>query len=557
MNSQPAAGLSRYLALGFVPLCAWGMLSALLLHLIAVRSVFIQGGDDRLRLAVLAFAGGVVFLQRLMATQGGEHAEVYKWALILTMALFTISHSMSYRLPIHPMLVILANGIIFAVLYWVGMKITSACAVDSDDKSAVASEIGVFSRARRLRTDHDTLPQDAPRNKRATAGRAGRKLAEQPVLPTWQEKLAPQHPGRILFYFSIFAIPAFGLGGLLLDPSHGGISLLGMNLFLYLFCALSLLFLSSFGQLSAYFEQREVALPEVIGVTWLSLGFVCVILVILMAFLFPQPPSAAGGFVRDRIVARYEGFKSNSGVREQGVSDQQSPGKGSGGGAQPTGAQKAGSGSAGQQNGNTEGGGRKIAEARAQAQMEKDAEVDKVIPKVDDRRMQGAQEGVQKIFDFLLKALGVLALIAGVIVAIVVVMAIWGGIGARSVKLRNLFPKRAKEKKEQGPEKSKRRSEKFGSFPDPATAGVTGNADDLVHYLWDATLARCADAGEECTPDQTPYEFLRTEPATLQKIQHDAQILAGWLLHAEYSGQPVPSSAVPELMRYWSQLKAL
>ncbi|MGI8907715.1 MAG: DUF4129 domain-containing protein [Candidatus Sumerlaeaceae bacterium] len=555
MNSQRDAGLSRYVALGLVPLCAWGLLSALLLHLIAVRSSFIQGGEDRLRMAVLAFAGGVVLLQRLAATQGGEHAQAYKWALIAAMVLFTLHHSVTYRLLVHPGLVFFANGCIFTVLYWVGTRITRACAVDSDDKSAVAAEMGIFGkRARRLRVDEEQLP-DARRPKRRALfpGSASKVPSPAPSL-SWQEKLAPQHPGRVLFYFSLFAIPAFGIGGLLLDPKLGGAALLGMNVFLYLFCVLALLFLSSYGQLAAYFDHRNVVLPEIIGITWLSLGFVAVVLIVGISFLLPQPPSPAGDFVRGRMVARYDGWKSSAGVREPGLEDG-TPGKGSGGKGKAAGGGQKGASKTGGTSGQQQTGGGDAAQSQAEVQASREAGLDKAYIKPEKTGVESAQEGFQKIFDFLLKALGVITIIAGVIVMLVVAMAIWMGISGRAGTLRGLFPKRTRSRKEKTAVKELKKSQTFSNYPDPASVGIS-SADDLVHYLWEATLARCADAGEPCLPDQTPLEFLRTEPVSLHTIEAEAHTLARWLLHAEYSGEPIPESALPELLNYWRCLSS-
>jgi len=60
----------------------------------------------------------------------------------------------------------------------------------------------------------------------------------------------------VLLYFSLFAIPAFGLGGFLFtaaDPTQR--MRLGVFIFIYLWCALALLSLSSLNQMRVYFEK--------------------------------------------------------------------------------------------------------------------------------------------------------------------------------------------------------------------------------------------------------------------------------------------------------------
>lgn len=230
-----------------------------------------------MRLAVLAFAAGVILLQRLIRSQGEAHARAYAWAIGAAMMLFAMHNAFTYRLPVHPLIVLFFNLLIFGALWWVVHKITDACSADSPEAIAAASESGS------LRGLRFNLPRGAriedPQTIEALAdsGASNRR---------WAEKLPASHPGRILLYFSLFAIPAFGLGVYLFGEDDPHRSRLGLLLFLYLWCILALLFLSSLSQLSNYFETRGVSLPESVGLTWLGIGFSMVTLVLVASFFF-------------------------------------------------------------------------------------------------------------------------------------------------------------------------------------------------------------------------------------------------------------------------------
>lgn len=547
----PAAGLSRYLVNGLVPLCIWGMLSALILHLIEVRSLFIRGGEERLRLAVLAFSLGVILSQRLAAGQGRETALGYRVALAGAMALFTLYHAFAYRIPVHPLIVAMTNGVIFAALWWVGTRITEACSVDSEEGAAAAVETGILARSRHIRREMDT---ERPGHANVSEGHSMRVdsglLSSAEAEKLWKERLPARHPGRILFYFSLVAVPAFGLGMYLFGSDRSAAIVLGAHLFLYLWCALSLLFLSSYNLLAAYFDKRRVTLPEIVGMTWLAIGFSVVCVVVPLAFLLPQPPSPAGDFVRERLVATYRGWVSEHGWKEDlgrsGPDDRSRDVVHEGGGER--GGAQAGSG----------GQGRSAAEQRAARQLDHESGVDKtyVVKDMGEGRVEAAREEVRKFFDFCLKAILMIGGGAAAVALVVVLYVIGTGLLAQLSTARPLLrrpARRPKEKKDKRPVPETRAT--FSAYANPFSAGADFDDEHLVRHLWQATLAWCEEAGCPCGPDQTPFEFLDSSPEALRGLEAPARRLAHWLMHVEFSRQPLPTRAFKELHDYWVKLQ--
>ncbi len=556
---RQAVSPSNVLTATLIPVCIWGIVSALLIHLIEIRSIFIQGGEGRLRVAALAFAAGVILLQRLIRTQGETHARIYAWAIGGVMLLFSMHNAVSYRLPVHPLIVLFFNVLIFGALWWIVHKITEACSADSPEAIAAASESGSlrglqfgFRRAGRSAvSDELTRPTDSETQDKL-----------------WAEKLPSSHPGRILLTFSLFAIPAFGLGVYLFGEDDPHRSRLGVLLFLYLWCVLALLFLSSLSQLSHYFETRGVSLPESVGLTWLAMGFSMVTFVLIAAFFLPQPESVSSLYVREQVEVAYEGWEASRGIKEI-TPDEGAPGAGDrdgGGGSADASADSLSRGSGG---GEASDGG---ADRKGQGDSNKerfetnregnsDTRGDAVSKPPDRRSASRKSRGEASALDrFFLRAFTVaiwIGAVAAGFVLIALAISLLKGASGSLAEFR--FRRRKSKRKEMATAPRDRTipAAALRRFGDPFSGPTRlEDGDELVRYLWKATLAWCAEFGTPCESGQTPSEFLSLEPEALRGFEEQARYLAGMLNFSEFSGQPVGESARPRLHEYWKLLQA-
>lgn len=538
---QRDGSLSKFLTAILIPVCTWGLICSLVLHLIELRSLFVQGGEWRLRLATLAFAAGVVLLQRLTATQGKSVAHGYAIALGVAITLFALHNALAYRLPAHPGLVFLFNEICFLILWWVGYKTTSAYAKHFDEAEDAAAEYGLLAR------------------RRQRAREVKKELTDEEREALWRERLKGRHPGLVLLYFSLFAIPAFGLGVYLFEAGDPAVQLrlvrLGVLLFVYLWCAFCLLFLSSLSRLRAYFEKREVTLPEMVGLWWLVIGFLVSTSALVVAAFLPQPPSVPGSFVRNRMVSVYRGWESRFGVKDT--------------------VSRSGAGSA---QGRGGGGSRDVkywnGKAVGKALESRYSEIDKLGDKYlsEAQRNTGFEpeyrnmitlaasvnESFQDVFDWILKAIAIIVLICAAVVILVLLVTFWRGLsegvgGLR--RLRSAAKSRRQKKKKKPGELEALKGRKFLDYANPflgARGQRTGDA--LVRYLWEAMLAFCGDFGTPCTADQTPLEYVSTSPAALDGFEDSARFIAETLTYSEFSGQPVPDTTIPALRKFWEDL---
>ncbi len=559
---QRAVGISSLIGAIFIPLCIWGMVSALTLHLIEIRSIFIEGGENRLRLATLAFAAGVVLVQRLSAQEGKSTASAYAWALGAVITMFAMHNAYAYRLPVHPMIVFAFNQAIFMTLWWVGRKLTATCSVDSDVQITAAADAGIFSTfgrgARRgegpkKRKEFDPFA-DPEQTALAEAAEAAKLEKDKEQL--WTKRLPANHPGRMIFYFSLVAVPAFGLGVYLFSPDSQGRFYLGALLFVYIWCAISLLFLSSLAQVRAYFVTRGVTLPEQIGIPWLGLGFALVSLAVIAAFLLPQPATTSGLYVRDSIVSVYHGWESSRGIND------------SVGG--PESEMKAHRSSDAGKNGSS-GNDRMTHERVDQIMAERGKAVEgtgdeyaQSVHKAEGGRYENylrlradANETLGKVMSVVVKVVLVIGGIAALIVIYILLMSFIRSAreGMAGLVWRRGKKVRKRRKKKRRPGEPEFEPVRFRKFADPFLGShALSDGDAIVRYLWEAMLAYCADGGAPCAPDQTPREFVESGAEPLDGFEAPARFIADIFTFSEYSSQPIPEAMFPELKRFWSDL---
>ena len=100
----------------------------------------------------------------------------------------------------------------------------------------------------------------------------------------------PHPPGLWVVYFSLVALPLFGIGQMLLpggdtDSRRAGFAFL----FVYMAATVGLLLTTSFLGLRRYLRQRHLKMPGIIAFGWLKFGAGVACLVLAAALLLPRP----------------------------------------------------------------------------------------------------------------------------------------------------------------------------------------------------------------------------------------------------------------------------
>lgn len=233
--------------------------------------VFYRGElAGNVRWVVFWFVLAVVLVARIGIEQGSGHAAVYGLALAAATWLYLVWLHPAYVLGI----------ILLGVIWWCANKLTRDCTLIDEDEDA--SGRGLLQAA-----SSKEIPEEEEKSESS-----GKKLAARTVAPGKNKRRAPrQHPpGLWVVYFSLAALPLFGIGQMLLRDGDTASRRAGLTLlFIYMTAALGLLLTTSFLGLRRYLRQRLLAMPGSIAFGWIRFGVGVGAVVLVMALLVPRP----------------------------------------------------------------------------------------------------------------------------------------------------------------------------------------------------------------------------------------------------------------------------
>jgi hypothetical protein len=252
-----------YLVTALSPLLIMLLVGSLVFFLI---EVFYRGEmAGGIRWVMFWFVGAIVLVSRIGIEQSPGHAAIYGAALAGATWIFLMMT--------HP--AFLVGIVLLALVWWSSHKLVRDCTlIDDQDDS---SDKGLLEKA--------NVTQKANAKKDHPKGTNDRKRKAP-------ESTKKKHsPGRCLLYYSLAALPLFGIGQLFLNGSPDGTQNQAGFLFLtlYLLATAGLLLSTSFLGLRRYLRQRTLKMPGGIASTWLLSGTKVACVVFFIAWLFPRP----------------------------------------------------------------------------------------------------------------------------------------------------------------------------------------------------------------------------------------------------------------------------
>ena len=270
MNSpKPAKTLADYMVIGISPVLIMLLVGSLSFFLV---QVFYRGeAVGSVRWVAFWFVMAVVLVSRIGIEQGAGHAAVYGLALA--------GATWIYLVQIHP--AYLLGVILLGTVWWCAHKLTWDCTVIDDDADASGS--GLLQTAAEGRK---FKPEAAP------SGPAGKKTAARSGFKNDRKRRAaiPHPPGLWVVYFSLLALPLFGIGQMLVPVGDTASRRAGFAfLFVYMAATVGLLLTTSFLGLRRYLRQRHLKMPGLIAFGWLKFGAGVAGLVLAIALLLPRP----------------------------------------------------------------------------------------------------------------------------------------------------------------------------------------------------------------------------------------------------------------------------
>jgi len=313
--------LADYVAIAISPVLIMTLVGSLVFFLLEV--VYRGEHSTRIQWVLICFVGGMVLVARIGIEQGVEQAQLYGGVLLVVALLFTFRFLDAFTV---------AAGLLCLIAFC-AWKLTWDCTLvdDSEDASGegllratgLEVEAGPGGMAapegaaggstaspalRSLVVEGSTEAQRPAAVKEELPGvRApvptvlvsGRGLAEEAERKAeWAERSAkrqkktrkPHAPGVWVVYFSLAALPLFGLGQLLIPATQSGRRGYAFGLLVvYVASGLGLLLTTSFLGLRRYLRQRGVTMPGGVTRAWLLLGLAMAVGVLGLATLLPRP----------------------------------------------------------------------------------------------------------------------------------------------------------------------------------------------------------------------------------------------------------------------------
>ncbi|HUE13778.1 MAG TPA: DUF4129 domain-containing protein [Planctomycetaceae bacterium] len=282
--------LADYVVIAISPVLIMTLVGSLAFFLLELSY---QGQYEmRLKWILFWFVLASVLVARIAIEHGKEHASLFGCALIAVVGLAAIRLVDAFLLA----------WLLLAISWWCTWKLTWDCTL-IDDREDASGE-GLLQAAG-FSAGTGTL-RAPPLPAGETVGRGTDLLVPDTGPPPKTEEEEPNGggrdvdpeanhrrihaPGKWVVYFSLAALPLFGVGQLLIPARDTAARAYGFGLLaVYVASALGLLLTTSFLGLRRYLRQRKLQMPTAMAGSWLGMGTALAIALLCLAMLLPQP----------------------------------------------------------------------------------------------------------------------------------------------------------------------------------------------------------------------------------------------------------------------------
>jgi hypothetical protein len=332
---RPQKTLADYVAIAVCPALIMALTCSLMYFLLAV--LYAGPHDDRMRWAVFFFVMGVVLIARIsMMSEIADRAKFY--GIFLAIAGAAVVNKYIEYPEHHPLkpIALLVNLGIMALIWWSAHRLTWDCTLIDDEEDA--SGQGLLEAAG---LEQSAAAGSAPGPVAASKEPPATEIPEEPT-PWWQRLLghgkkrkAGHTPGVWIVYYSLAALPLFGLGQMMIpvdQPERRRYAF--WLLAIYVAAGLGLLLATSFLGLRRYLRQKRLQMPAAMTGVWLLVGGAFVLAILFIAALLPRPNpehyNLASVFQgKDQRASKYDvlgGKGAKKGEGRQGSSPSDKPG---------------------------------------------------------------------------------------------------------------------------------------------------------------------------------------------------------------------------------------
>jgi hypothetical protein len=262
-----------YVVIALSPLLIMVLVGSLCFFLLEVgyRGQF----SGRLHWILFWYVVATVGIARISMEEGAERASVYGLGLVGAVALAVL------RFLDSPWIA----WSLMALVWWCAHKLTWDCTLIDDEQDA--SGEGLLQVAGLEEgLEADAAKGDDDDDEQETRPAWWRRMFESPE----QRRKRPHAPGVWVIYFSLAALPLFGLGQALIPSADIGRRQQAFWLLVwYVASGMGLLLTTSFLGLRRYLRQRKLEMPLTMTGAWLGVGAALIVILILVTMLVPRP----------------------------------------------------------------------------------------------------------------------------------------------------------------------------------------------------------------------------------------------------------------------------
>lgn len=593
-DNRESPSLMDILVVAISPALIMAMVGSLVFFLVDI--FYVGKYEERLNYTLFFFVFGMVLVSRISIEMGSGRAMVYGLALgaVVWIAMQTF---LQYA-PGGPLAPIagLINLILMGIVWWAAHKLTWDCTFI--DERREASDRGLLAAAGLEKTPgtrqvrQQTLDPDVVTD----------VTVEENPNEGWWERLErrmkerrekPHTPGLWVIYFSLAALPIFGLGQSLIpaeDDARRGYAFRLM--LIYVASGMGLLLTTSFLGIRRYLIQRGMPMPMKMTGVWLALGAALIFGFLVVGAILPRPYSEtpiidfAGAGSEDRDASKNAIFDDSAGKGEgdpgeqskagkgQNTADKGEPGgKGDGKGEKGSGEKQGEKGSGGDQKGDKSGNGDKSGEGtdseadrnRDPSQHDDDSgsgsrsgEESESQDSSEDGGSSGSSSPTSRMGQ-MLQSIGTFLkwVVFGLIILLILLFLFRGNLGWLEAWNRfwaRLFGKGgAAAEAEAEAAAAPPPPMPFSAYSDPFMDGSAHerSLEDLTRYSFAALEAWARDHGSERRPDETPLEFASRLGDEFPKLEGAAGRLAGLYARIAYAGRGIPAKGREMLEQFW------
>ena len=606
-------GLADIIATIISPVLIMAMVGSLVFFLIEV----IYGGEhsDQLRWTFFFFVFGSVLIARIAIEMGDARAALYGLGLGVAAFLALLRFVEYAPGGFLEQFGWLVNIGLLVLVWWSARQLTWDCTFiddkrDASDRSLLeAAGLDQLERPAEWREPEEE--EELKFRRRETWWQRYQRFRKA-------QDRKPHTPGVWVVYFSLAALPIFGLGQALIPSEESDSRQFTFWLMaIYVGAGLGLLMTTSFLGLRRYLKQRKLKIPASMAGLWLGIGGGLILLFLTLAAVLPRPSSetplvhisAIGSKERDasRFAQKSDGQGKGDGSAgnksseqaesknsTEGKSKEGGKGKGSDDSTKGSGENKGKGGDSGKsdQKGNQKGGDQNNDQSENKANRSKndqdkngDAAKDKSERGSDSRSGRSSgnnnssrRRGDQNSSSNRTMSLGQIGsvlkwLVFGIVALVFAYFAFRHGLKflanfstwARNLLealnnfWANLFGRGEKVADEPVEETVSvvKRPRPFAEFQNPFDSGEDAgqSPEELVAYSFAALEAWAWEHEKGRNADETPLEFAARLARESAPLQDDAPRLATLYARLAYARGKLPAACRAQVREFWHQLE--